>query len=181
VAHGDPAADLPAVLLALGAQVTIASRARSRTVRLDDFLLGLFATDLAEDELVIAITLPATSAGQAYEKFEQPASRLPLAGVCAVAEVKDGFFASARVAVTGIGPRPFRALYSERTLHTHHTNLGETPIGIAASLAEHGFAPLADQHATGPFRVHLAEVLARRALARAADRARSAGHAGGAG
>jgi aerobic carbon-monoxide dehydrogenase medium subunit len=181
VAHGDPAADLPAVLLALGAQVMIASRARSRTVRLDDFLLGLYATDLAEDELVIAITLPAAPAGQAYEKFEQPASRLPLAGVCAVAELRDGRIASARVAVTGIGPRPFRALYAERTVPTRRANPAQVPVGIAASLAEHGFTPLADQHATGPFRVHLAEVLAQRTLARAADRARSAGHARGAG
>ena len=180
VAHGDPAADLPAVLLALDAHVTIAGRARTRTVRLDDFLLGLYATDLAEDELVIEITLPAASAGQAYEKFEQPASRLPLAGVCAVAEVQDGLITSARIAVTGVGPRPFRALHSERNLPTHLADLAEAPIGIAASLAEHGLTPLADQHATGPFRVHLAEVLTRRALARAADRARTAAHTRGA-
>jgi len=173
VAHGDPAADLPAVLLALDAQVTIASRDRSRTVPLDDFLLGLYATDLAEDELVTAVTLPAGPVGQAYEKFEQPASGLPLAGVCAVAEVQDGRISSARVAVTGIGPRPFRALHSERTvLPAQHATLAETPAGIAASLAEHGFTPLSDQHATGSFRVHLAEVLTRRALAKAAGRAR---------
>jgi carbon-monoxide dehydrogenase medium subunit len=180
VAHGDPAADLPAVLLALGARVTIASRARSRTVALDDFLLGIYTTDLGEDEIVTAITLPAAPAGQAYEKFGQPASHLPLAGVCAVAEVQDGLITSARVAVTGIAPRPFRALHSERTLLTHPTNLAETGIGIAASLAERGFTPLADQHASGPFRVHLAEVLAQRALARAVDRARSADDARGA-
>ncbi len=180
VAHGDPAADLPAVLLALGAQVTIASSTRSRTVALDDFLLGVYATDLAEDELVTAITLPAGPAGQAYEKFEQPASHLPLAGVCAVAEVQDGLIASVTVAVTGIGPRPFRALHAERTVLAHRGDLAGAPIAIAAALAERGFTPLADQHATGPFRVHLAEVLARRALARAADRARSADLARGA-
>jgi carbon-monoxide dehydrogenase medium subunit len=180
VAHGDPAADLPAVLLALGARVTIASRARSRTVALDDFLLGIYTTDLAEDEIVTAITLPAALGGQAYEKFGQPASHLPLAGVCAVAEVQDGLITSAKIAITGIGPRPFRALHSERTLLTHSTDLAETAIGVASSLAEHGFTPLADQHASGPFRVHLAEVLAQRALARAVDRARSASHARGA-
>jgi aerobic carbon-monoxide dehydrogenase medium subunit len=180
VAHGDPAADLPAVLLALGARVTIASRARSRTVALDDFLLGIYTTDLAEDEIVTAITLPAAPGGQAYEKFGQPASHLPLAGVCAVAEIQDGLITSARIAITGIGPRPFRALHSERVLLTHSANLAETGIGVASSLAECGFTPLADQHASGPFRVHLAEVLAQRALARAVDRARSASHARGA-
>jgi aerobic carbon-monoxide dehydrogenase medium subunit len=179
VAHGDPAADLPAVLLALGARVTIASRARSRTVALEDFLLGIYTTDLAEDEIVTAITLPAAPTGQAYEKFGQPASHLPLAGVCAVAEVQDGLITSARVAVTGIASRPFRALHSERALIGLPPNPA-ADLGIAVSLAEHGFSALSDQHASEPFRVHLAGVLAQRALARAVDRARSAGDARGA-
>src|SRR5215831_5248433 len=92
VAHGDPAADVPAVLLALDAEVLITATSGTRTAPLDDFLQGIFATDLAADEIVTAITLPAVppaaagaggTAGSAYEKFEQPASHLPLAGVCA--------------------------------------------------------------------------------------------------
>src|SRR5690349_16011473 len=68
VAHGDPAADLPAVLLALDAQVRITARSGSRVTPLDDFLQGVFATDLAEDEIVTAITLPPGAAtGSAYE------------------------------------------------------------------------------------------------------------------
>src|SRR6202012_5670421 len=78
VAHGDPAADLPAVLLALDAQVRITARSGRRVPPLDAFLQGVYATDLAEDEIVTAITLPAgPAAGSAYEKFEQPASHLP--------------------------------------------------------------------------------------------------------
>lgn len=196
VAHGDPAADLPAVLLALGAHITIAGPAGTRTVALEEFLLGPYETDLAPDELVTAITLPAAPEGQdrpalgmAYEKFEQPASHLPLAGVAVTAEVREGVLASARVAVTGVAPRTFRAIRTERSLPglpppaLAPTGAGPasgpaapTP-GIAESMAESGLVALSDQHASGPFRVHLAGILASRALARAA--ARAAGIKGG--
>jgi carbon-monoxide dehydrogenase medium subunit len=196
VAHGDPAADLPAVLLALGAHITIAGPAGTRTVALEEFLLGPYATDLAPDELVTAITLPAAPPGQdpsvlgmAYEKFEQPASHLPLAGVAVTAEVREGALASARVAVTGVASRPFRAIGTERSLpglpppalgQAGPGSPGEpaagTP-GIAESMAESGLVALSDQHASGPFRVHLAGILASRALARAV--ARAAGITGG--
>jgi aerobic carbon-monoxide dehydrogenase medium subunit len=190
VAHGDPAADLPAVLLALGAHITITGPAGTRTVALEQFLLGPYETDLAPDELVTAITLPATPGGQdapalgmAYEKFEQPASHLPLAGVAVTAEVREGVLASASVAVTGVAPRPFRATQAERSLPGlpppplapdgtgPARGSGAVTPGIAESMAEAGLVALSDQHASGPFRVHLAGVLARRALARAAARA----------
>jgi aerobic carbon-monoxide dehydrogenase medium subunit len=173
VAHGDPASDMPAVLLALDAQVVITARGGSRTTPLDDFLLGVFATDLAEDEIVTAIRLPpGAAAGSAYEKFEQPASHLPLAGVCAVVTVENEVITSAKVAVTGVASRPFRARHSERTLisapATHDS------IAAAAASVPDGVRPLSDQHATGPFRLHLAEVLTRRALTRAIARASGA-------
>jgi carbon-monoxide dehydrogenase medium subunit len=183
IAHGDPAADLPAVLLSLGAVVTITGPAGTRPVALEDFLLGPYATDLAPDELVTAITLPAPATGTAYEKFEQPASHLPLAGVAVTIEVRDGVVTSARVAVTGVASKPFRATRTERSLPglpppaggpggpgSPRGAVAGTP-GIAESMAESGLVALSDQHASGPFRVHLAGVLARRALDRAADRA----------
>ena len=175
VAHGDPASDMPAVLLALDAQVVITARGRapgSRVTPLDDFLQGVFTTDLAEDEIVTAITLPSgAAAGSAYEKFEQPASHLPLAGVCAVVTVENEVITSAKVAVTGVASRPFRARHSERALvsapATHDS------IAAAAASVAGDIRPLSDQHASGPFRVHLAEVLTRRALTRAITRATS--------
>ena len=173
VAHGDPAADLPAVLLALDARLTLTSAAGTRTTPLDSFLQGIFATDLAEDEIVTAITLPAAAAeGSAYEKFEQPASHLPLAGVCAAVTMAGEVITSARVAVTGVAARPFRALGTERTL----LSAPAAPDSIAAAAAEvaRDVRPLSDQHASGPFRLHLAEVLTRRALERAVQRARGA-------
>ena len=173
VAHGDPAADLPAVLLALDARLTLTSAAGTRTTSLDSFLRGIFTTDLAEDEIVTAITLPAAAAeGSAYEKFEQPASHLPLAGVCAAVTMAGEVNTSARVAVTGVAARPFRALGTERTL----LSAPAAPDSIAAAAAEvaRDVRPLSDQHASGPFRLHLAEVLTRRALERAVQRARGA-------
>jgi aerobic carbon-monoxide dehydrogenase medium subunit len=172
VAHGDPAADLPAVLLALDARVRITAGSGSRVTPLDDFLQGVYATDLATDEIVTAITLPAgAAAGSAYEKFEQPASHLPLAGVCAAVTVENEVITSAQVAVTGVAGRPFRARHSERALVSAPATSGSLAVA-AASVAE-GVRPLSDQHASGPFRLHLAEVLARRALARALARART--------
>ncbi len=169
VAHGDPAADLPAVLLALDAQLTLISKNGTRTAPLDSFLQGIFATDLADDEILTAITLPGPAAGSAYEKFEQPASHLPLAGVCAVVTMEDEVITSARVAVTGVAGRPFRALDTERKLAAARP----APDSLAAAAAQVAVnvRPLSDQHASGPFRLHLAEVLARRALERAVDRA----------
>jgi aerobic carbon-monoxide dehydrogenase medium subunit len=169
VAHGDPASDLPAVLLALDAELTLVSPRGTRTASLDGFLQGVYTTDLAADEVLTAITLPATPPGQAYEKFEQPASHLPLAGVCAVAEVSDGVITAARVAVTGVAGHVFRAIHTERTV----ASAPVTPalLDEAAAQAGTGVQPLSDQHASGPFRLHLAQVLTRRALARAIERA----------
>jgi carbon-monoxide dehydrogenase medium subunit len=200
VAHGDPASDFPAVLLALNAAVTIASRAGrheqtqlppgragsgalvsdiknvgKREMPLDDFLQGIYTTDLAEDEIVTHIRISTPDArGSAYEKFPHPASHLPLAGVCAVVRLRDGLIDGAEVAVTGISPRPYRARAAEAvlkdalptadTLAAAAAQVARTPDGTELSL-------LGDQHASAPYRAHLAEVLTRRALARAIARA----------
>ena len=220
IAHGDPAADLPAVLLALNAEVTIASRkgkheetrppghlarrraeegstAGKRVVPLDDFLQGIYTTDLAEDEIITHVRINTQGAGaSAYEKFPHPASHLPLAGVCAVVRLRNGRIDGAEVAVTGISPRPYRARATEQFL------MGITPapdsLAAAAAKVTVDFHPqgtahvtagspgtgtgnpsgqvtlLGDQHASAPYRAHLAEVLTRRALAKAIARAGTA-------
>jgi aerobic carbon-monoxide dehydrogenase medium subunit len=169
VAHGDPASDLPAVLLALDAAVTIAGPGRARETPLDDFLTGIYSTDLAADEIVTAITVRAAPPGQAYEKFAQPASHLPLAGACAVVEVKDKVITSAKIAITGVAGRVFRAVHTERAVASARV----TPalLASAAAQAGNGVRPLSDQHASGPYRLHLAEVMTLRALERAVGRA----------
>lgn len=170
VAHGDPAADLPAVLLALNARVTLARVGGTRTLAIDDFLHGIFETDLAEDELVTAVAIPPAPAGQAYEKFEQPASHLPLAGVCAAVALTDGVIASARIAATGVAGRAFRAREAEAAL-TGQEPTAQVLDAAAAQIRAAVSRPLEDIHATGSFRLHLAEILTRHALRRAVTRA----------
>ena len=213
VAHGDPAADLPAVLLALNAELTIASRKGrheetrigpmprpsrgtpsnigEREITLDDFLQGIYTTDLAEDEIITHIRIRTPDArASAYEKFPHPASHLPLAGVCAVVRLRDGLIEGAEVAVTGISVRPYRARETERLLR----GAPPTPGAIAAAAAQVTAAPaaaaaaaaaasagsdqvslLGDHHASAPYRAHLAEVLTRRVLRRALERAAAEG------
>jgi carbon-monoxide dehydrogenase medium subunit len=160
---------------------------------LDDFLQGLYATDLAEDEIVTHVSFSTGSArGSAYEKFPHPASHLPLAGVAAVVTFKsgtlteedgrvsshhDGSIAHAAIAVTGISPRPYRARAAEAVLK----DAFPTADTLAAAAAQVARAPdgtelslLGDQHASAPYRAHLAQVLAHRALSRAVTRAAAA-------
>jgi carbon-monoxide dehydrogenase medium subunit len=173
VAHGDPASDLPAVLLALDARLAIASRTGTREAALDDFLQGIYTTDLAEGEIVTRVLLAARDArASAYEKFPHPASHLPLAGVAAVLDFDGEVVQSAAIAVTGISGRPYRARSAEAAL----AGLPAAPesFAAAAALVAQDVSLLGDHHASGEYRAHLAQVLARRAMEKAAARAAAA-------
>ena len=100
IAHADPAADSPAVMLALNASMKIASNTGSRVVTSDEFFLGMYSTAVAEGEILTEIHIP-LGARAAYEKFAHPASRYALAGVAV--SVKDG---QVRAAYTGAGEKP---------------------------------------------------------------------------
>lgn len=197
VAHGDPAADLPAVLLALNAELAVASRVGQREIALDDFLHGIYTTDLAEDEIITHVRIQTQDArASAYEKFPHPASHLPLAGVCAVVHLRDGLIEGAEVAVTGISTRPYRARETERLLRgappaadaiaaaaaqvttaqvtTAQVTTGPVTTGPVTEVQGAGTGQvtlLGDHHASAHYRAHLAEVLTRRVLHRALERA----------
>lgn len=213
VAHGDPAADLPAVLLALNAKLMIAFRKGRheettlghirreirnrppsdigrREIALDDFLQGIYTTDLAEDEVITHVGINTSGArGSAYEKFAHPASHLPLAGVAVVLRFKsgsltdedghvtslaDGSIAQAAIAVTGISPRPYRARAAERVLigaSPDHDTVDAAAAQVTRLPDGQEIGLLGDQYASAPYRAHLAEVLTRRALVRAIVRA----------
>ena len=168
VAHGDPASDLPAVLLALDARLKVSSHSGEREAALDDFLQGVYTTDLAEDEIVTSIQVASPGTASAYEKFPHPASHLPLAGVAAVLTAGGG----AAIAVTGISGRPYRARAAEAAL----AGAPRTPesFAAAAALVAQDVSLLGDHHASGEYRAHLAQVLTKRALAKAAARAAAA-------
>jgi len=112
LAHADPAADLPAVMIALGAELVIEGARGRRTVKVDDFFKGLKTTAVGPDEILveIRIPLPAAGTGASYQKFPHPASRFAVVGVCAALTVDGkGACAKAGVGVTGAGTRAVRA------------------------------------------------------------------------
>jgi carbon-monoxide dehydrogenase medium subunit len=152
LAHGDPASDMPAVAVALGAQLRLRSSSGERTVAAADFFVGPFETQIQENELLVDVSFGERPDGSAYVSVEHPASGFALAG--AAAAVHNG---TATVAVTGATARP--------TL---------LPSGSDEQIldAARGLAVTGDRYAPEAYRRQLVEVVVRRALARASARAR---------
>lgn len=159
LAHADPAADWPAAVLALEAEIAVAGPQGMRTVRAEEFFIDLFQTMLRPGEILTEVRVPPTERGVAYEKFAQKASGFALCG--AAAAVVDG---TARVALTGVAAKAYRARATEEALQ------GGAPPAEAAVRATEGVEPLGDLHASAEYRAHLARVLVRRALERALAR-----------
>jgi carbon-monoxide dehydrogenase medium subunit len=162
--HADPAADYPASILALEADVDLVGPRGRRTVHARDFFVDLLQTAAAPDEILVEVRVPATSASVAYVKTEQKASGFALTGV-AVVVTGD----RVRVGVTGVAPSAYRAEAVERAIG----NARPLTAGIIASASQHatdGIEPLSDVHASADFRAHLARVNTRRALEAAAAR-----------
>jgi carbon-monoxide dehydrogenase medium subunit len=168
LAHADPAADLPAVAVALDAEVRIAGPSGERTVRAADFFQDLFTVDLGPDEIITAVRFrPVRSA--AYAKLHQRASHYAIVGVAAVLELDGGAIREARVAVTGAGTHARRLPEVEAAL------AGRAPdaatIAAAASVAGDSLEDVnSDLHASEEYRRAMVKVFARRALERAAAR-----------
>lgn len=175
IAHADPAADMPALLLALDAEVVARSSSRGeRVIPIAEFFEGAFTTALQPDELLTEIRLPAPSGsyGSAYRMLEQPASGFAIAGVAAVigqtGSTDDGVFDDVRVAVTGVGDMPYRATAVEQALRG--TTLGSAAIESAVASVCEGIDVQGDIHADAPYRTAMAGVMARRALEAARER-----------
>lgn len=171
LAHADAAADIPAPLLVLDAEVEIAGEDGRRWQPLDDVLVAMFQTTLEDDDLLTAIRfapLP-TGAGSAYEKFPQPASHLALCGIAAVVRLDGDTIAEARLAVTGATGRAFRPRDVEQRL------VGQQPTDDVFADVATGIVGdrqvRSDIHADATYRANLVEVLTQRALRRATDRA----------
>jgi carbon-monoxide dehydrogenase medium subunit len=161
LAHADPAADWPAAMLALDADLEIASRKGRRTVKAGAFFVDLLQTTLAPGEVLCEIRVPVTTGAVAYEKTDQKASGFALTGV-AVA-ILDGV---ARVGVTGVAAVPYRAVAVERALGGGSVHTPEA-IGAAAAHAADSVEVLGDIHASPDYRRHLAVMNTKRALTRA--------------
>src|SRR5579859_4160720 len=172
LAHADPAGDLPAVALALGGTVRAVGKGGERDIDLDGFFVDMLTTALQEREIIREVRLRAqpAGAGAAYQKFDQPASHYALTGVCAVVTVSNGTIASARIGVTGVGPKAYRPTAVEQALVGKAVE--EEAIKQAVQTVADGIDVQGDIHASPEYRAHLARVLTRRAVLEAAQRIR---------
>jgi carbon-monoxide dehydrogenase medium subunit len=156
LAHGDAAADMPAVVLALGGTLVVEGPRGRRTIEATSFFEGFLETALAPDELLTEIRLPKmTGAGWSFQKFNRRALDWAIVGVVAVRNGSTG------IALVNMGPTPVRATAVETAL------AGGASLDEAARLAAEGTEPPIDLNADKEFRRHLAQVLVRRALVEA--------------
>jgi carbon-monoxide dehydrogenase medium subunit len=160
LAHSDPAADLPAAMLALDAQMIVRSARGERTLPAEGFFVDLLTTALEPDEILTAVTV-AVAPRSAYVKFPNPASHYAIAGV-GVAVQGNGTVSGVRIGVTGAAPTAYRATGAEAALAGQAIS-GQS-IAAAAEAAYDGRELLGDIHASAEYRAALVKVLTRRAL-----------------
>ena len=163
--HADPAADWPAAILALDAQLEIAGPHGRRTVPATDFFVEMMQSAVQPNEILVEIRVSVTAASVAYVKFAQKASGFAIAGVAAIVESASK---TVRVGVTGVARKAFRATAVEDSLRGK--SLTSANIAAAADKADEGIETLNDIHASAEFRAHLTRVNTRRALERAGSR-----------
>jgi carbon-monoxide dehydrogenase medium subunit len=162
LAHADPAADYPAVMLAVDADFHLKGPHGWRAVKARDFFVGMLTVDLGPDEILARVTFaPARAA--AYAKLHQRASRFAIVGVAAALEVRDGMIASARIGLTGASPSPFRLANVEAALTGRSATSGT--LSAATGIAGDGVEDLnEDIHASADYRRAMIRVFTRRAL-----------------
>ncbi|MEV5962664.1 xanthine dehydrogenase family protein subunit M [Kribbella sp. NPDC051952] len=167
LAHADPAADLPAVAVALDASFVIAGPEGRRTVAAPDFFQGVFSTALGDDELLVEIRVPKyTGWGAHYEKFNRVAQAWSIVSVAAAVRMDGGSIAEARVALGNMGSTPVRATAVEAALVGGPATADA--VREAAARAADGTSPGTDLNGDADYRRHLATVLTRRAVLAAA-------------
>lgn len=165
LAHADPAGDLPAVALALGAEMVVAGSGGRRTVAAGDFFVDYLQTAIEPDELLVEVRVPKHEGwGFRYEKFHRVAQSWAIVGVAAAVRRSNGSIAEARVALTNMGPTPVRAAAVEQALAGAATDA----VADAAAHAADGTSAPSDLNGKSDYRDHLARVLTRRAVLAAA-------------
>jgi aerobic carbon-monoxide dehydrogenase medium subunit len=173
LAHSDPAADWPAAILALGADLVAVSASGERVIKANDFFVDMLTTALESGEILreIRITPPSGSYGQAYLKVAQPASGFAVVGV-AVNLTRDtnGVCQSAGIAITGVASKVYRATDVEQAITGKA--LDTQTATDAAAHATDGISVNGDLYASETYRRHLAQVYTRRGIETAASRAK---------
>jgi len=164
LAHGDPASDLPAVLLALEGSVVARGGSGDREIAAADLFLDYLTTSLAEGEIITEVRLPSPDGwGAGYAKFNRRVEDWAMVAVCAaVRKAADGSCEDVRIGLTNMGGTPLRATAAEQALRGR--GLDAAAIAAAAEQAAEGTDPPADLNASEDYKRHLARVLCRRAL-----------------
>ena len=167
LAHADPAGDLGAPTLALGAEFVIAGSGGTRTVPAEDFFVDLFETAVGEDEILVEVRVPKhTGWGAHYEKFVRVVHQWPIVAVAATVRLSGDTVGEARVGLTNMGSTPLRARgVEEAVAGTDHPGAIEE----ACDRAAEGTNPPSDLNGSAEYRRHLAVVLTRRALRKATE------------
>ena len=172
IAHGDPANDHPATMLALRAEVVATGPDGQRTIAIDEFFYGLFMTNLGPSEILTELrvpTLPARSGG-AYVKLERKVGDYAVAGAAAqITLAADGTVASAGVGLTNLGFAPIRASEAEEVLTGRLPD--DAAVAAAAATAAAATDPVADRRGSVEYKKNMARVLTARALGKALARA----------
>jgi aerobic carbon-monoxide dehydrogenase medium subunit len=168
LAHGDPAGDLPAVILALDGVLVVRGPGGQREVAGGDFFVDYLTTALEPGEILTGVRVPKLGQGWGYryEKFHRTAQAWATVGVAALARRANGQVAEARIGLTNMGAVPVRATAAESAVAG--ADASAAAIAAAAAVADEGTQPPADLHGAPDYRRHLARVLTGRALAAAA-------------
>jgi carbon-monoxide dehydrogenase medium subunit len=169
IAHADPAAELPAVALALDAELTAVGPQGERRIPAAEFFQGPFSTALEPDEILTEVRLPAFAGGHAFDEFARTHGNFAVVGIAALVAVDEGRVTRAAIAASGLGPVPMRLSAAEEAL------VGAAPdaaaIDAAVDAGTAGLEPSGDLHAGTATRIDIARACLRRALERAVERA----------
>jgi carbon-monoxide dehydrogenase medium subunit len=167
LAHGDPASDLPGVLLAGEGSVSVQGPNGQRSIAAADLFEDYLTTSIADDEILTSVSIPVMDGyGYAHEKFNRRAEDWAMVAVAVWVKNEGGTVSDVRVALTNMGSTPLRATGVEEALRGQPASAES--IAKAADLAAEGTEPPADLNASPDYKRHLARVLTRRALTKAA-------------
>lgn len=163
-AHADPAADYPASLCALDAQIKLVRKDSQRVVLASEFFIDALTTVLEPDEIITEIIVPVENpkTGTSYKKLRQPASGFAIVGIATRLQLSDGIVSLARIGVTGLGPNGFRATEAENALQ--NTAATDADINKAITFLDGGVEVNSDIHASSNYRSHVARIYTTRAI-----------------
>lgn len=166
LAHGDPAGDTPAVVMALDGVIHTMSPRGERSISAGDFFQDIFETALMPDEVITHVAVPsATEPLQHYEKFRRRLCDWAIVGSAVMVEVEDRVVSSARVVLSNVAATPVRAGATEEALTGHRVS--RESVAEASAEAANGLDPTSELNAPADYKLHLASVITRRALEKA--------------